>query len=79
MAMNHAAKHVMRLRNLFHEMGIFRFVREPTVLEGDNKQMGPRGYDNQWHEGGLAGVIIYESMVQCTGAGPNHAQRKACV
>ena len=46
MAMNHAAKHVMWLRNLFQEMGIATFIQEPTVLEGDNKQAGKWGRED---------------------------------
>ena len=37
MAMNHAAKHMVWMRNLLQDMGLSEYVDKPTVLLGDNK------------------------------------------
>ena len=46
MAMNHAAKHVVWMRNLLTEMGLDEYVAEPTTLLGDNKQAGKWGRED---------------------------------
>ena len=38
MALNHASKMVVWLRNLFKEMGLGEIVSTPTLMLGDNKQ-----------------------------------------
>ena len=38
--MNHAAKHTVWLRHLLEEMGLAKYVSEPTILLGDNQQAG---------------------------------------
>jgi hypothetical protein len=40
MALNHAGKMVVWLRNLFIEMGIGHLVSEPTIMLGDKRQAG---------------------------------------
>ena len=46
MAMNHAAKHMVWMRNLLQDMGLGQYVAEPTVLLGDNKQAGKWGRED---------------------------------
>ena len=38
MALGHAGREVVWLRNLLAEMGLERYVQEPTIIEGDNLQ-----------------------------------------
>ena len=40
MALNHAGKMVVWLRNLLKEMGLGHLVSKPTLMLGDNKQAG---------------------------------------
>ena len=38
MALGHAGREVVWLRNLLAEMGLERYLQEPTIIEGDNLQ-----------------------------------------
>ena len=38
MALGHAGREVVWLRNLLTEMGLEQYVQEPTIIEGDNLQ-----------------------------------------
>ena len=51
MALNHAYKLVAWLRDLLNEMGLGRFVDEPTILMGDNKTAGKWGREDMITDG----------------------------
>jgi hypothetical protein len=51
MALNHAYKLIAWLRDLLNEMGLGRFVDEPTILMGDNKTAGKWGREDMITDG----------------------------
>ena len=38
MALHHAIKQIIWLRQLFHEIGLANFISKPTLVHADNKQ-----------------------------------------